>query len=931
MPVTRHFLGWDRPLTETIRDWLIPSVPDGPVDLEQDLIVVPTRHAGRRLSDALACYCGEHGTALLSCRTVTPAVLLRDDPSPAGLADDLDTKRCWLDVLAAIKPDAFPGLFPHPPPTHDTQWALRTAATLQSLRGALCEAGLTLRSLVESRLDDLEEPGRWQDLAALENAYLAALRDAGLTDPLERRLALAMNPVLAADVQRVVLAAVPDPMGLAVTALERLAAAVEIAILVPAPESEADTFDDWGRPLPSAWIEAPIDIAEADIVPAADPIGQARCVLDTLAAEAGRFTANDLAVGAPDATLCAYLAAAFAEHGMTTFNPADRPLRDRALYRLVEAWAGLIDGGTYGDLATFLRHPDVLDCLNRQQTISPLDLLTELDTFQNQRLPWTLQSAAAWLDGADAAAYPALAAAVRQIGVWLTAHDGANLAASLRGFLQGIYAHRTLSADRPEDEDFEEAARRVDDVLHAWERAAGRGRPPAAAGLPLLLRHLADQVLPARRGAPAIDLDGWLELPWNDAPLMVVTGMNEGAVPDSRFEDVFLPDSLRTRLGMRDDTRRLARDCFLTRLLVESRRAAGRVRFVCGKTSAAGDPLKPSRILLHCPDADLPERARRLFGPAPRSRPTYPASISFPLNPAPPPDLPDGALPLRRVHVTAFRDYLACPFRFYLKHVLEMEALDDSKRAPDALDFGIMVHSALQALAAHRTLSRSDDPDAVAGFLCRQAGRWVDAHFGQQPSLPIRMSLDAARQRLRAAAQVQAGLVQAGWEIVASEQTFERDMGGLTVRGTIDRIDRHRDSGQMRVIDYKTSDTPAAPDSAHLRRVRDDTPEYAQVKGAKGPSRWIDLQLPLYLLLADNAGAAPAYFNLPKAVGDTALTPWETFDPGLLDSARQCAEAVAGRIRDQVFWPPAERVEHDDFESLFPLGIENALTPLNLT
>ena len=76
MPVERHFLGWDAPVTTKVQQFLLPSQLSGPVDLENQLIVVPTRQAGRRLREALAMHCAEQNTALLSPRVVTPTFFL---------------------------------------------------------------------------------------------------------------------------------------------------------------------------------------------------------------------------------------------------------------------------------------------------------------------------------------------------------------------------------------------------------------------------------------------------------------------------------------------------------------------------------------------------------------------------------------------------------------------------------------------------------------------------------------------------------------------------------------------------------------------------------------------------------------------------------------------------------------------------------------
>jgi len=87
------------------------------------------------------------------------------------------------------------------------------------------------------------------------------------------------------------------------------------------------------------------------------------------------------------------------------------------------------------------------------------------------------------------------------------------------------------------------------------------------------------------------------------------------------------------------------------------------------------------------------------------------------------------------------------------------------------------------------------------------------------------------------------------------------------------------------------------------------------------PRRWTDLQLPLYAVsLRPEAGGRPvtaAYFNLPKAVTDTAIAVWE-LTPAVLAGAEACAAGVAAAIQRREFWPPADKVKYDDtFATLF--------------
>ena len=152
----------------------------------------------------------------------------------------------------------------------------------------------------------------------------------------------------------------------------------------------------------------------------------------------------------------------------------------------------------------------------------------------------------------------------------------------------------------------------------------------------------------------------------------------------------------------------------------------------------------------------------------------------------------------------------------------------------------------------------------------------------------------------------------------------------MIVSGRIDRIDRHRETGQIRILDYKTSDRVTLPEAAHLGPATPDISAYAKIIVNGKEKRWIDLQLPFYLILLANEidfgdNVELGYFNLPKAINDTGITIWENFREEQLESARHCAQSIIEDILNQRFWPPAARIKYDDFEDLFPTDIADCI------
>ncbi|HBA86288.1 MAG TPA: hypothetical protein DCZ95_19575 [Verrucomicrobia bacterium] len=920
MTPERIFTGWDEPVTEQIRRRLIPEEPKGPVDLGRLLIVVPTRKAERRLRETLARYCARYSTALLSPHIVTPAYFIRTEQDAAeSVAGTMAELAAWCEVLQKADLKDYPGLFPAAVAVQDSSWALRMADMLQQLRGKLVEGELSLNLVWEKHSAELNEAPRWKDLAHLETLYLQRLKQQGLEDSFEsmRRRSLCVSAPEGVD--RVVLAAIPDPAPLALRCLSALAEQLPIVVLVHAPASLADAFDAWGRPLTEYWSHAPIDIPEPEknILLAGAPEAQAKAALRCLADGADRFKAGDAAIGVPDAALVPFLQAELEEQGLMAFDPAGQSLSDHPIAQFVEALASWYREESYAAFRSLLRHPDVLRYLCAQTRSSARVLLEELDVFQQQYLPASRETMRRHLQSEKRLV--ALDKAFGLVEIWLDDIDRNPVGEALTSILKQLYEDRRLNPLQPADKDFIDAAmslnRRLKEFGTAQLEESGLGKAHA---LHLLVRCLHDERFYPDPFAGDIDLEGWLELAWNDAPFMILAGMNEGIVPDTRPSDIFLPNSLKKQLNLRHDDDRYARDVFLLAGLIESRRRNGRTVLLAGKTSASGDPLKPSRLLFHCSDDELPRRARRLFSDPPERKENYAPTISFKLDVRPPDQAPAD---VKRLRVTQFHDYLMCPFRFYLKHVLGMSDLSDLKVEMDDMEFGTMLHYALEKMGCDADMKVCREPEKLGAFLDVQLDAWVKGRYGSRPPLAVRIQVEAARQRLYAAAQVQAELVEEGWELVHQERRIEGSMCGMKITGTIDRIDRHVETGAWRILDYKTSDKAAHPSAKHWGAPADDDGRtYNRLLVGDKEKRWLDLQLPLYGIFCPDLPPDQVefgYFNLPKAVSDTGITLWTPFEPEWMQSVRACAEGVIRDIQKRRYWPPAGRMIYDDYGSLF--------------
>ncbi|MDR1284505.1 MAG: PD-(D/E)XK nuclease family protein [Opitutaceae bacterium] len=980
-----HSLSWKTPLAPAAAAWLADDRESrGPLDLSDTLVIVPTAQSGRRLREALAVLAAARGQAVFPPRVVSPerfvAELLPASP-PAGSAgfrvqgsgfpitepvtkpETLNTKPAtsnpkpdgeaapaspvesllaWIEVLDAIDLDDFRAVFPVDPPARNFAWASRLAREFQRLQSTLAENALRMGDVIARAGHDFPEALRWQQLGRLEAAHDNTLARRGLLDTQLAKIIAATTGVPPASIARIVVIATPDPLPLALHALDRLAApaasaapAVTLHILVHGPDDTAGLstlFDPSGRPRPDAWTRRPLDFPAFDqhVRLCEDPAAQAAAVVSLT----DEYKSPDcfLAIGIADGEITPLVESALTRAGIPSHNPEGRPHRAGALHALLAALADLARerDPAFPSVAALARCPDILRWLRSRHRAdwSAARFLAALDDLHAAHLPPTLSVAR---EHASASGNISLAADLDALARLARQLLAPPFPSGIDAALADLFSAHEFDLARPDDARAVDAADVWRDALAATTAALRHfPRIAPADAFDLALHAFGDATLPEEKPPRAIDLQGWLELSWDDTPNLVIAGFNDGRVPEAVNGDAFLPESLRERLGLKTNAARFARDAYLLQALIHSRSAAGgRLDLLVGKTSAAGDPLRPSRLLLQCFDADLPDRVLALFGTPPSARASLAWRRAWKLTPR-------TDAPVEKLSVTAFRDYLRCPFRFYLKHALRMRAVDPDKAELDALDFGNLCHAALEAMGHPESgLRDCADPAPLRDFLLDRLDTHARVTWGEQLPLPLVVQLESARQRLSRAAEEQARLRAEGWVIERTEYPVDLDIGGLPVRGKIDRIDRNEITGAIRVLDYKTSDSPVNPADAHLRSPRrneDSDTISSFVRAAEGSLLWTDLQLPLYLrAVAPEYGDAVAcgYFNLPKAIGETRVSEWPDYTPATQRAADACAEGIVAAIAARRFWPPAEltaaEAEYDDYAALFHNGAADSI------
>ena len=917
----RVFLGWDAPLLESLTRWLLAD--ENRSELASTMVVVPTSNSGRRLRMALS-----EGGGVLAPHVFAPSRLFEVN----GVASRQESLWAWVQVIRGLELNEYPHLFRN----HDSATkagfnvALALARQFITLRDTLADADSSFRDAGYHS----PEKERWAELGKLESMMLQQLGKWGLRDCVLAKREQAKSPELPAGVTRIVVAAVPEPTSLALAALQALLSkGLAVTVLIHAPETEKELFDHWGVPHAELWTARKIDIPDWQqrLHLVDSPAEAANACLRVLSDQ--QSSADEAALVLCDPSFEPALDKAFTGVQWPLYNPEGSSIADSGIITMLCAMRDLTNRERpFEALQQLVRLPGAEMFLPAKT--SRRSAAKQMDKLHLKHLPDTLSDA-------EFLASEQQRNILKSVSSHLDKLDqnklSNNLSKTLRDWL-GSWLEQS-------DQDVAKAAEvGLAEAVDALQRLEDNGEVLSSEeAFQMLAESVQSTRVSSERGATVIDLQGWLEISYDPAPHLILAGMHEECVPDGAADDAFLPDSLRLDLGLRTMQARFARDAFVFEAALRSRADHGRVDAVVARFNHAGETRKPSRLLMRQSGESLAAVVRHLFSEAsPETSAQGEWKRDWEL------DVPELENPYRPdsqrcLSPTAIRDYLDCPFRFFLKRILKMRTYDAGKGEMDAMDFGSLCHAVLENFGADEGIRDSVDAGEIELYFMEQLDAKMSRLYGGNLSLPLIVQLESARERLRALAAIQAADRANGWRIVETEfqvgpEDTEWQIAGHPIKMMIDRIDCHEGGSRWRVWDYKTSGKAKKPEDMHqqLWKELENRPllgELIPAQGNKKERRWADVQLPIYAAFVQqhfNTGELPqiGYINLPRAVSDVAFSPWRNFDQSVLDHAMSWAEAAVEKIRAGEFSQaanyPANQRDWDDFAELAPDGLAKA-------
>ncbi len=920
MAIAREFLNWDRPALPAAASYLLARYRSGDsADMEQVVVVVPGSRAGRRLLEILVDESHTAGVDLIPPRICTvgelPELLyVRKRP----FASELTQRLAWVEALRHLGADKLRNVVASPPEEADVTAWLELARSLASLHQELASDELDFAKVLAAagEIEGFSERPRWQALCDAQTSYLDSLDSLDLWDRQTARLVAIRESECVAR-QDIVLVGMVDTNRAVRSMLDQVAD--RVTALIFAPHDLAAQFDSHGCLVPDAWAEATLDIAQEQVHVVDKPADQAAEAVRCLSSYGGRYAADEIVVGVADERLVPHVERQLRQcHVPCRWGPG-RPLAESAPLKLLAAAGAYLESRRYADFAALVRHPDV-DCWLSKQGAHE-DSLTALDAYFADCLPSRIDDAVTKDKRASRPVRDLYRAASRLlVGCQGPPRRLADWSAPIQEPIKAVYGDLEFDRDNPSERAIYDGCRKlaqliaqVDDVPEPLQPDVGVGH-----AIRLILEQASADAIAPPADSQAIEILGWLELPLDDAPAVVVCGFNEGCVPQAKGADLFLPDGLRSRLKLEDNTRRFARDAYALQLLLRSRE---RVDLVVGRRDTEQEPLVPSPLLFAADGETAARRALAFFRPvaaastplrlpgalvAKRTRARLPVPRPQPL-----------AEPVTSLSSTGFRDYLACPYRFYLSHMLKLRPIDDQAEELDGAAFGRLLHEVLLRFGRSDTRD-STDVDDITAMLNDALDTTAAEMYGVHALAPLQVQIEQLRLRLEAFAALQAGRASQGWriedvEVEKLEAVLDVDGQPFTVTGRIDRIDVNQNTGEHVVFDYKSGDSAKSPRKAHLDK-----------------NQWVDLQLPLYRHLARELGIdnveRTGYIVLPKDVTEVDILLDDWTDEELLQ-ANESAFDVIRQLRAGVFWPPADLSDfsYDDWADICQSGVFDRL------
>ena len=952
------YLGEDKPAVLLVAERLRKEQAEGRLDWDKTWVFVPTQESSLRLKQALLEQSPEGG--LLPPRIGTPEAFLESlhQGGQSGAFLSWALLCSWASVI--LEEECPNALVMLPPKQKTWAWAFDLAETCLKARRALGEEAIALKGqFLPASLED-KEYARWKLLSRWEAKVEKRWQKLGLEDPLSVEIAWAHHPYWQGEATTVIFACVPDPLPLVMRGMQTLAEEGALALDIWVQASEGSFgFDSWGRPLSlKEGSEAVLDYSEAKVSLSGDALGMAEAVTRFFEEEGS--SASQSAVGVCDRSFYPQVESCLEEAGWPPYCSFGYGLKRTGLWKFVEAMQQVLKEPKSVEAFMALGRSRVLQVA---RGLEAYEACQEWDEIEALYVPSRVETLKKLIKKEKTRAL--FAAVQEELTLWQADVAAAleSLIARLRaGGWAGAYQERLLEA-------LSECGQLLP-ALRKLEQKDPLGQ--VCPEIDLLKLLMQKHRLFKERSQCALPAEDWLELIYEPAAVLALMGVHEGTFAQKKREDVFLPESLKQRLGLRGRAQGEALNFFLMRSLLLSRKSrkgiagenSGKLGIFLAKVNPSGEPCVPSGLLFYIPEEQLAQQALTLFAEEKaKERPEAYSREKWHLKRVQPPSLlkeGECGQEVLRISPSLMKGFLTCPKRFFLSSYGKDRSLQLNSTLP-SYEVGNFIHELAKDLTKKEVAAYEDSEQKLLAYLENKAQALLSARWKrsqEELSLLISVQYRYILERLSGLARLHREACQEGWEVVATEEAFAwRPWADLPVEINLrmDRIEYHAGKKELRVLDIKTKGQKDldkfSPRLQHWKtkmikkKVALFKRYFPQISlvcemtpgGRETFFRWCDVQLALYRVAlkkwAQEKGLevrafSAGYMSLPLLGRNAECQIWEDLEEEHLSSALDWCREVAERIlggREEDF-PLAEELgwpvpPYSEFNAWAPEGL----------
>ncbi len=866
--ITAVYLGWDKPIIWSLVDWL--KSQSSSFDYSEFILIVPSKRAQSRISELLVLDANSKKRGIIAPKFYSSiSSCLNDhlstkDKSPISITESLIA---WEECISQYKEiEDSTNLIP----------AEHLGTYLEKLRKDLLSYNLKISDILEKAQEFLSDPQiqLCEQLSILDEIYEDTLNKYGFYDN-HNEVEFTPPPL------KYVLVGFHAVSPLEAGLIDKFN--LDTYNIIGAPNSEVESFLDDGSLNSTIWEKM---VSPIHIHVVANPFIEIESINEILT----KSDTKDLSLSILEETLIGPLQASLISNDLNALPLGSKPFTNSLWGSWLLALIGLNIEGTE-NVRTFFEHPlttkaidlgniannslDILALLDRLLNYSALevesldDLFHILGTEQSILLKDLLKCTLPKLDNKGT------------LGQY-----SSELIERLPHFLN------TLDSIEEEGE-----------ILTLVKELSDLNESPLKDHILELktfhkiLRDRFINIDSTFQVEDSIPIIGWQETYLDDASNIIVSDCIEGKLPSYPPQDPIITEQIRTTLGMPVRSYYNARDMFILYYLVNSKE---KTLFIAPQESTSGDQNKLSKLVLSgLNDKRFIKTLNTFYGAKSSSQTNFKQNKLNKPKPLPsPPTGPYKEFPLesKTLSATQIRDYITCPYSFYLRHILKMNLHNYQLEELPPNILGNILHDVFSKVGRQIINNVPGSKKELLTFANHELDKLIYPYLKNEEKGQIfALQHSYLKTKLEAYVEFESQSLEEQPHKILTELNAKNFLGlnlpnGETIEvvGRIDRIEILAD--RCKIIDFKTGDTPLKFSKCLKNEI------------------WLDPQLPLYGLYAKA--------SIPEADGkiielhliNFSKTQESTHETHLLssqdlDSAISISEAVAIAILNAEFEP----------------------------